>query len=441
MNPLFEEDEGVGGSEGVDDGVGGAGVCGGDGVSLRSSGYGSKETDSDGDEGVVEGVGGVVVSCQPAFVHAISVGVRRVRSLEALAPPRIKIPLRTVCTVPRPAPSRPPTYPAPMLSCDPRYVSSVLTHQPALPPASPALHHAPGTPELGPDSLVTPATLRLMAPRSTAQGEAGHVGSEEHLYEIPRTPPVPRLDHAHHPTLPPAPYRPSHRLSASLSRAQSFAAPSRPRSRSADGAGAGATGGVAGMMALWAASGLKTNGRKLVVQDGGAETHPHDEDVFISQLPPSTAPQGHDNPAFEGDAAPPPHLPLEEFQRRLAHRLQGAPAHRAAWLDVRGSRDLLGGRGGLGRRVTFTADTRSPRARAASPRTRLPRPPSPRPSMKLQPAPHSHYRPPWTTPGLHQLLAPLVSTHTHTHTHTHMLNSPHHCVHTTHPPIFARRPC
>ncbi|XP_063852387.1 WAS/WASL-interacting protein family member 1-like [Scylla paramamosain] len=87
VNPLYEEEDGVGGGGGVGVGgvAGGGGGGGGDGASLRSSGYGSKETDSDGEEGGV--AGGVVVSCQPAFVSAISVGVRRARSLEALPPP------------------------------------------------------------------------------------------------------------------------------------------------------------------------------------------------------------------------------------------------------------------------------------------------------------------------------------------------------------------
>ncbi|XP_045107300.1 zinc finger X-linked protein ZXDB-like [Portunus trituberculatus] len=142
VNPLYEEEDGVGGGVGVGGGgvagVGGGG--GGDGASLRSSGYGSKETDSDGEDGGVAGgvAGGVVVSCQPAYVSAISVGVRRARSMEALPPTRPTLPLRQVCTVPRPAPSRrPPTHPAPLLACDPRYVAGVLTHHPKQPPPSP----------------------------------------------------------------------------------------------------------------------------------------------------------------------------------------------------------------------------------------------------------------------------------------------------------------
>ncbi|XP_050732247.1 nascent polypeptide-associated complex subunit alpha, muscle-specific form-like [Eriocheir sinensis] len=417
VNPLFEEDEGLGdvGVEGGEDGGCAGGGGGGDGASLRSSGYGSKETDSDGEDAAAGrgraggAAGAVVVACQPDFVRAISVGVRRARSLEALGPPRVPAPTHGAYTVPRPAPLKPPIHPAPLVARDPHYVTSVLTDRPP-PPESGAkrpLCRAPGLPEggeWGPDSLVTPATLRLMAPR---QGEAGEarLGSEEHLYETPITPPAPRVAAPRVPApRPPAPRRPPPRgLSFSLSRPPTTLPLPRPRSHSADGAGGsvgsgvGGVGGVAAAVALWAASGLKTNGRKLLVQGGGDPPAPHEDEDEVFRPAPLAAPRGHDNLAFEGDAipAPPPALPLEEFQRRLAQRLRGAPPHRSAWLDLRGGRDLLGVRGGLGRRVTFTADTRSPRT------PRPPRAPSPRPSMRLTPAPPGHFRPPWTTPGLH----------------------------------------
>ncbi|XP_063852431.1 serine/arginine repetitive matrix protein 1-like [Scylla paramamosain] len=210
-------------------------------------------------------------------------------------------------------------------------------------------------------------------------------GSSEHLYEVPRTPPVPRPLPS-----PPSARRPRRGLSASLSRAPSRASLPRPRSRSAEVVGVAAgVGGVAGAVALWAASGLKTNGRKLVVVEGAQPPGRR-----RGRLRPPTAPPGPRQPGLRGGRRPPAPLALEEFQRRLAQRLQGAPPHRAAWLDVRHG---LGGRGAWG----AASPSRQTHAAPAPPARRAPLAP---PQHEAAARPPQPLPPPWTTPGLHQLL-------------------------------------
>ncbi|KAK8379875.1 hypothetical protein O3P69_019704 [Scylla paramamosain] len=398
VNPLYEEEDGVGGGGGV--GVGGvAGAVvggGGDGASLRSSGYGSKETDSDGEDGGV--AGGVVVSCQPAFVSAISVGVRRARSLEALAPPRPTLPLRQVCTVPRPCP--PQASPdAPLPPCCPATPATWPVCSPTAPrrpppqpppaPRTPAPRQHPAAlrrhpPEVGPDS---PADPRHAAPHG-AQGRRPPPRGQQRAPvrgppHAPRAAPTPS---------PPSARRPRRGLSASLSRAPSRASLPRPRSRSAEVVGVAAgVGGVAGAVALWAASGLKTNGS----QAGGGGGRAAPPGRRRGRLRPPTGPPGPRQPGVRGGRRPPAPLGPGGVPAAPGPAAAGgaAPPRRLAGRAAR-----PWGAGGPGApRHLHGRHTQPPHPPPAAP-------PSPRPSMRLQPAPHSHYRPPWTTPGLHQLL-------------------------------------
>ncbi len=155
VNPLYEEDEGVGGEvvgaeRGEDEG---GGLRGGDGGSLRSSGYGSKETDSDTEEGGHGGGrrirGGVVVRCEPRYVRGIAIGVRRSRSLEGIPPAQsTPAPPYVTSTIPRRPPLTPPSYPVKLETHDPNFVTSVKSDRPRPLPCRPCnntLHGHPCT--------------------------------------------------------------------------------------------------------------------------------------------------------------------------------------------------------------------------------------------------------------------------------------------------------
>ncbi|KAK4287698.1 hypothetical protein Pmani_039233 [Petrolisthes manimaculis] len=526
VNPLYEDDDG-GVSEGEEEGegeveveVGGDSGGGDDDAppeppetdrgSLRSSGYGSKETDSvsdrsegqDEDDGSGSGSGGVnrsgssggsgggvvgrvlagpsgqplatLLTHDPHYVMGIQIGMRRARSLEGLVPSTHIQPSQThlllptrAATVPRPIwprhsrplplplplltpPPEPPPPPAPsvdLVSQDSRFVTAIAVSP--NPPSSPAGVEWVGggggggggywggggngvSDDWGPDSLVTEETLAMMH----------HNGSQRHHQQQPPSPtPTPPSPTTHEPiyhepiqlrvgiqpvVVPPRYTHTTPRTTSMLARGLTRP-PLRPRRKSFD---TGRPGGAvaAAAAALWERSGLKTNGRKLVVSLHHLDPTPPQTPTppprlnglnntnFISSShsppPPPPPPRltelnnttytsshsphhltglnntpfissphsphhltGLDNPAFIPDSECSRDVEaakMAEFERRVCERLGGAPPHRTQWLELRD------GGGGVGertaRRVTFTPDTHSPH-----PHHR--RPPSPSPNV------------------------------------------------------------
>ncbi|KAK3849980.1 hypothetical protein Pcinc_043286, partial [Petrolisthes cinctipes] len=472
VNPLYEDEDG-----GVSEGEGEGEVEGGSGGvdeappdppetdrgSLRSSGYGSKETDSvsdrsegqDEEEGgggsggavsrnvgvvgrVLAGPGGqalaTLLTHDPHYVMDIQVGMRRARSLEGLVPSPHTQPSQThlllptrAATVPRPIwprhsrplplplplltpPPEPPPPPAPsvdLVSQDSRFVTAIAVAP--NPPSPTGVEWGVGggggggggagywgggdvggngvSDDWGPDSLVTEETLAMMhhngnqrpSPTLTPTPPNEHIYQEPIQLRVGVQPVVVVPRHTH--TTP----RTTSMAARGLTRP-----PLRPRRKSFD---TGRPGGAvaAAAAALWERSGLKTNGRKLVVSLHHMDPTPpqtptppsrltgHNNTTFTSPPPPPPPPRltGHNNTTFTSPHSP-PHLTgldnpafipdsecsrdveaakMAEFERRVCERLGGAPPHRTQWLELREG-------GGVGertaRRVTFTPDTHSP---------------------------------------------------------------------------------